>query len=323
MKQKIELEYMKEQNVLSPYQHHDDEIDLKELFLALWKGKWIIILITFLFTIGGVVYALSQPNIYKAEAVLASASDGQSGGLSAMASQFGGLASLAGINIGGGGTDDKSMSLAVLKSRQFIVAFIEKYRLLVPLMAAKEWDELSGELVLNQDVYDGKKQQWLGKTKNGSSEPSAWQAYKAFKEILAVSENKENGLVTLSITHLSPVIAQQWVENLVVELNQWIKQKSLEETRKNIRYLEDQINNTSLLDMQTVFYQLIEEQTKSLMLAEVQDEYAFKVIDPAVVPEDKVGPKRALICVLAVLLGGMLGVFIVLIRFAFRNKELP
>ncbi|MCW4630976.1 GNVR domain-containing protein [Marinomonas rhodophyticola] len=57
------------------------------------------------------------------------------------------------------------------------------------------------------------------------------------------------------------------------------------------------------------------------MLAQVQDEFAFKTIDPAVVPEEKAGPKRALICVLAVLLGGMLGMAIVLIRYAFAKKD--
>jgi uncharacterized protein involved in exopolysaccharide biosynthesis len=73
--------------------------------------------------------------------------------------------------------------------------------------------------------------------------------------------------------------------------------------------------------MQSAFYQIVEEQTKSLMLAEVQEEFIFKVVDPAVVPELKAGPKRALICVLGTLLGGMLGVAIVLVRFAFRKEE--
>jgi LPS O-antigen subunit length determinant protein (WzzB/FepE family) len=73
--------------------------------------------------------------------------------------------------------------------------------------------------------------------------------------------------------------------------------------------------------MQAIFYQLIEEQTKTLMLAEVKEEFAFKTIDPAVVPEEKAGPKRALQCILAALLGVMLGVAMVLVRYAFRNKE--
>ena len=136
-----------------------------------------------------------------------------------------------------------------------------------------------------------------------------------------MSESKDNGLVTLSITHLSPTIAKQWVDWLVIDLNAWVKKQSLDEARRNISYLEEQIERTSISDMQSVFYQLIEEQTKNLMLAQVQDEFAFKIIDPAVVPEEKAGPKRALICVLAVLLGGMLGMGIVLIRFAFAKKD--
>ncbi|ETX12570.1 lipopolysaccharide biosynthesis protein [Marinomonas ushuaiensis DSM 15871] len=304
-------------------QYHDDEIDLKELFLALWKGKWIIILFTVLFAIGGVFYALSQPNTYKAEAILASASGGQSGGLAAMASQFGGLASLAGISLGGGGgTDDKAMALAVLQSRQFINAFIKKYDLLVPLMAGEKWNEGQDELILNSEMYDPSTGKWVREVDPGKSpEPTDWDAYKKFKTIISINEAKETGLTTLSITHLSPTIAKQWVDWLVVDLNAWVKTKSLDDTRRNISYLEEQIGNTNIADMQSVFYQLIEEQTKNLMLAEVQDEFAFKIIDPAVVPEEKVGPKRALICVLAVLLGGMLGVAIVLIHFVFAKKE--
>ncbi|MBF4281080.1 LPS O-antigen length regulator, partial [Vibrio anguillarum] len=110
-----------------------------------------------------------------------------------------------------------------------------------------------------------------------------------------------------------------WVELLVKDLNDWIKNEKLTETRQNISYLEQQLEKTKLVDMQSVFYQLIEEQMKSLMLAEVKDEFAFKTIDPAVVPEEKAGPKRALICVLATLLGGMLGIAIVLVRFAFKK----
>lgn len=67
--------------------------------------------------------------------------------------------------------------------------------------------------------------------------------------------------------------------------------------------------------MQSTFYKLIEEQTKSLMLAEVQDEFVFKVVDPAVVPEVKDSPKRALICIVFSFVGLLLGVLFVLFSF--------
>ncbi|ERB64010.1 lipopolysaccharide biosynthesis protein [Vibrio coralliilyticus OCN008] len=298
----------------------NDEIDLRGVFFALGRGKWVIIVTTFLFAIGGVFYAKSQPNTYQASATLVAASDEKSGGLAAMASKFGGIASLAGINVSGGKTDDKSLSLATLESRKFINAFIDKYALLPILMATKSWDSQSNKLVLNSELYDGV--HWLNDPEDPekSLEPTAWQAYKAFKGMLSVSDTG-TGIVTVSITHLSPYVAQQWTQWLVKELNLWMKEESLTDTNRNIEYLEQQLDRTKVVDMQNVFYQLIEEQTKTLMLAEVKDEYAFKVIDPPVVPEEKVGPKRALICILATLLGGMLGVAIVLVHYAFRREN--
>jgi uncharacterized protein involved in exopolysaccharide biosynthesis len=313
---------MNDQNLAPQYvQHHDDEIDLKKLFFALWKGKWIILFTSFVFAVGGVLHALSLPNIYKAEAILAYANDRKTGGLAGLASQFGGLASFAGVNLGSGSTDSKVMALATLQSRQFMNAFINKYDLLPQLMAGEKWDSSQNKLIINSNSYDISEGEWATNDAGASLKPSDWSAYSAFKSVLTVSENKSTGLITLSITHLSPTIAKQWVDWLVIELNSWMKDKSLDETRRNIRYLEGQIEKTNITDMQSVFYQLIEEQTKNLMLAEVQDEFVFKIIDPAVVPEEKVGPRRARICVLAVLLGGMLGTAIVLIRYAFTKKD--
>ena len=302
-----------------PSDSSDDEIDLRELILALWKGKWIVVLSTFIFALGGVSYALSLPNIYRADTVLASTQEYASSGLADMASQFGGLASLAGINLGQGGSDGKVMALATLQSRQFIHAFIHKHNLLVPLMAAKGWDAGNNELIIDPELYDIKTRQWVGAGRtNKPSEPTDWEAYKVFKgKVLGVSEAKDTGLVTLSVHHYSPYIAKQWVNLLVIELNSWMKEKSLDETKRNTEYLKEQLGNTNIADMRSVFYQLIEEQSKKLMLAEVEDEFAFKTVDPAVVPEERAKPKRSLICILAVLLGGMLGVSIVLIRFAF------
>jgi uncharacterized protein involved in exopolysaccharide biosynthesis len=72
--------------------------------------------------------------------------------------------------------------------------------------------------------------------------------------------------------------------------------------------------------MQTIFYQLIEEQTKTIMLANVRQDYVLEVIDPAIVPEEEAQPRRALICVLTTLLGGFLAVIFVLIR-GINNKS--
>ena len=94
------------------------------------------------------------------------------------------------------------------------------------------------------------------------------------------------------------------------------------EVNINIQYLEAQIQKTSIAEMREVFYTIIEEQIKIKMLAEASPEYAFVTVSPAMVPEEKSQPKRALICILGTLLGGMLAVLLVLVRhYAFNGND--
>lgn len=299
----------------------DDEIDLAELWHAIWSGKLLIIIISAVFAISSVLYAINQPNIYKATTLLAPTSDqGGASGLAKMAGQFGGLASLAGINLGGGGTDKTGLALEVLKSRVFLESFIDKHQLLVPLMAAKNWDLNSNTLIINNDVYNETTKTWVREVKAPKKpEPSPWQAYKAFKDILSITTDKESGMIILAIEHYSPEIATQWLKWLVNDINSTMREQDKIEAQNSIDYLTKKLQETQLSDMQTVFYQLIEEQTKTIMLAEVSKEYVLKTIDPANAPEEKAKPKRALIVVLGTMLGGILSVLIVLIRY-FTNK---
>jgi len=127
--------------------------------------------------------------------------------------------------------------------------------------------------------------------------------------------------VRVSVEHYSPTVARQWVDWLVDDLNSEIMRQDVSEAEQAIEYLNKQIANTSLAELQTVFFSLIEEQTKTVMLAKVSSEYLLKTLDPAVAPEEKAKPKRALIAVLGTLLGGFLGIVIVLIRSSMRKED--
>jgi len=293
----------------------DDEIDLRELFGALWKGKWIIIATTFIFAVGSVLYALSLPNIYKADALLAPAESSNGGGLSKMASQLGGLAALAGVNLGGSESSQTELAVQVMKSRQFVDAFINRHNLLVPLMAVKKWDLDSNKLILDDELYNSHTDKWLREPDGlRGVKPTAQEAYEVFsKETLNINQDKESGLYTISVKHYSPFIAKQWVNWLIEDINNVMRERTIAETSQNLAYLNTQLQKTAVTDMQSTFYKLIEEQTKSLMLAEVQDEFVFKIVDPAVVPELKDSPKRALICMFGVILGSVIGVGVVLL----------
>ena len=300
---------------------YDDEIDLRELFGVLWAGKIKIIAITAVFALASVVYALSVPNQYKATALLSPAQS-SGGGLSGALGQLGGLASLAGVSIGGGESSEAQVAQEIMKSWNFIEDFIKSNDLAVEIYAAEGWSKSSNSLQINSDLYDESDSQWLVEN-NDTGElgpPSSWKLFQDFVEMLSVSEDKKSGLVSVSIEYYSPQIAKHWLDLYVAAINGHMQERKMAEVTRNITYLEAQIKKTNIAEMKEVFYTIIEEQIKSKMLAEASPDYAFVPVSPSMVPEEKSQPKRALICILGTLLGGMLSVLWVLVIHYGRAK---
>ncbi|MGI9916051.1 Wzz/FepE/Etk N-terminal domain-containing protein [Vibrio owensii] len=308
-----------------PPQPHstDDEIDLRQLFKVLWQGKWIIIATTFVFAVSSVIYALSLPNIYKADALLAPTESSNNGGLSKMAGQLGGLAAIAGVNLGESASSQTTLAVQIMQSRQFIDAFVKKHELTIPLMAVEGWDLTTNKLIFNEELYDEENDKWLREPRGLKTvQPTAQEEFKIFyNNIIAISEDKESGLYTLSVKHYSPFIAQQWVGWLISDINDVMRKRAISEASRNLEYLNNQLDKTAVSEMQATFYKLIEEQTKRLMLAEAQEEFVFKTIDPPVVPEEKYSPNRSIICIIGTILGSVFGIVLVLIWYVFRGSK--
>ena len=301
---------------------YDDEIDLRELFGVLWGNKIKIIGITAVFAVVSVIYALSVPNQYKASALLAPAQQ-QSGGLSGALGQLGGLASLAGVSIGGGESSEAQVAQEIMKSWSFIEGFIADNDLAVEVYAAEGWSRESNQLKFDNDVYAVKTKTWLVENDNIGrlGPPTSWQLFEKFSEMLAVSEDKKSGLISISIEYYSPQIAKQWLDLYILSINKHMQARQVVKVSNNIEYLEAQIEKTSITEMQEVFYTIIEEQIKSQMLAEASPDYAFVAVSPSMVPEEKSQPKRALICILGTLLGGILSVLTVLVLHFARKPD--
>ena len=301
---------------------YDDEIDLRVLFAVLWAGKLKIIAITAVFAVGSVFYALSIPNQYKATALLAPAqSDG--GGLSSALGQLGGLASFAGVSIGGGESSESQIAQEIMRSWSFVESFIADNNLEVEVYAAESWNKRSGELKIDDDVYDIDTQAWLLEDDETGElvPPTSWELFERFSEMLSVSEDKKSGLVSVSLEYYSPNIAKVWLDLYVAAINEHMQKRQVAKVSQNISYLEQQIAQTSIAEMREVFYTIIEEQTKNKMVAEASPDYAFIAVSPSMVPEEKSQPKRALICILGTLLGGVLGVLVTLIRHYIFAKS--
>jgi capsular polysaccharide biosynthesis protein len=210
----------------------------------------------------------------------------------------------------------------MLKSREFFGQYLYD-QVLVDLMAAEGWERVSNELILDPSIFDPASKTWVREVgPEFKVKPSIQEAHDAFiGSFLSVSEDKQTGFVTVAIKHYSPSVARDWVLLIVNGVNDAVRARDVDEAENSIAFLNEQRQKTNLVSLTEVFAELIEQQTKTVMLAAASEEYVFQIIDPPVAPELKSEPSRALICILGMLLGGMLAVVYVLVRHYAKSDR--
>jgi uncharacterized protein involved in exopolysaccharide biosynthesis len=296
------------------------DIDLRDVISVLWSRKVLLLFSSVVAGVTAMLFTMTMPDMYRSDALLASADDSNGGGFAALSGQLGGLASLAGLSLGKVDTDKIQLAVEVMRSRAFLIDFINRRDILVPLMASKEWNSETGDLVVDSDVFDPTEGRWG--EQDGDGPPSNLRAYSEISKILKISQSKETGLVKVSVDHVSPFLARQWVQWLIEDVNEQMKQRDIAEAQKSIEYLKEQLTETSIAGMQQVFYQLIEKQMQTIVLANVRDQYVFKIVDPPMVPEEKAGPKRAMIALLASVVGMIVAMGLVVLVYIGRRSQM-
>jgi uncharacterized protein involved in exopolysaccharide biosynthesis len=267
-----------------------DGIDIVAIISVMWRYKYFIGSLSILFALASVYVALTAREKFRAEVVVTEVHQNglsENGGL---ASQLGGLASLAGLQIGGGANADAQ---GVLTSRHLIEEFIKKQDLVQPLTA-----------------------------KSGKR-ATLWFAVKAFQEtVLKIHEDELKGLTTVSMDWFDPATAAKWANGFVALANELMRVRAIEDASRNVAYLNKQIAETREVEIQRSLSNLIESETKTLMLANGRQDYAFRVVDPAVPPEIRHSPRRALLVISGTALGFFVGAVFSLGHDAFRRRKL-
>ena len=298
----------------------EDEIDLKELFQAVLNGKWLITSTTILFSVIGILYSLSLPNIYQSTALLYP-TEQQSNGLGGAMKAYSGLAGLAGINLSSQSSDSNSVkALEKVTSLSFFAENLMPNIFLPDLMAVDSWDKDINLLIYDEDIYNETSKIWVRDFKYPQTQvPSAQESFEVFIEHLLVTEDQDSEFVTISVKHESPLIAQEWTELVVDQLNNYFRSKDKVEAEIAVSYLKEEIAKTNFTEVKQVIAELLQGRTQQLSLIEVGEYYVFAYIDPPVVMEKKSEPIRSIICIIFALVGIILGTALVIIRHYLKK----
>ena len=301
-----------ENNINTKVATNQDEIDLRQLFDAIWSGKLIIIGLTTTLSIMAVLYSITLPNVYKSEALLSPVVS-EVGSSQAM-SNIGGLASLAGINLQTQSVGNSTKALKKLRTLSFYEDNILPNIFLPDLMALNSWDSKNNKIIYDKNIFNSDTQTW-------NKMPSPQKSYKDFKRILEFSQDYDTGFVTISVRHQSPYIAQEWTNLIVNQLNDFFRTNDKREAQAAMDFLNTQMAQTSYTEIKQVIAQLLQNKMQQLTLIEANDFYVFSYLDPPKVMEEKIEPNRKSISILGAVLGGLLGILIVIIREFLSKKD--
>lgn len=284
----------------------ENDIDLFELWKTIVEGKFLIALTMATCLVLATALAFVMTPKFEGKVTASFADEGKSsGGLGALASQFGGLAEMAGVSVGGGG--GRESNLAFLKSRYLVETFI-KNNDLMPILYASKWDSAAKKW----NVNDPEEIPTLGK------------AYKFFStKILDIQNDKKAGTITLTITWKDREQAARWANDLLRLANATLRQRAIDDAQLSLNYLHEELGKTSVVEIQNTIHRVAETQIKTAMIANTQEQFAFKVIDPAVVadPDAFVKPKRPLMIALGAFGGLFLGILLVFVRKAILKRR--
>lgn len=291
-----------------------------DIFSVFAKHKLVLLALPLLVAVVFAFVLMDMPNRYRADATLISA--GTPAGK--MSGQLGSLAALAGVNLGGlGGNDKTDLAMEIIVSREFVEQFITKRQLLVPLMAAERAELTTGAILIDKDLYDESTKRWIRQVELPyTAEPSMLEAHKAFLNAFTISKDKIKNTVFISFEHVSGPFARDVINWLIADLNEYMRQADVADAQKSMEFLEQEAKRATVAELRNVIYTLLEDQLKTLMIANVRQEYVFKVIDKAVSPQEKSGPKRAMLLVMMYFFALFLTAGFLIIRARIQAAEL-
>jgi len=299
--------------------HDNDEIDLRELFGTLWRGKFFIALCIIVAISLASLYLRTAERKYTVTYVFAPvASDDTGPNLSGL----GGLVSLAGVSLPSSSSGDFKTFKYLLKSEE-VASFVLEDKELVRTIFASEWSAESG---IYQRPADGPytphirtlKKLLTGQRPSSYLAPNAARLSDWMQGAFSASEDRDTGFLTLSSETEKPAMMLAVMERVTRETDRLLKERYIQSSEQTMGFYEQQLARARAREHREALAKLIAQEDQKLMLA---SKGSFFVAEPLTNPSvslNPTSPKASLILALSVVLSGFFGAALVIIRKAFK-----
>ena len=237
----------------------DDEIDLKEILVKIWRKRKFILICTLISFLLGIFIAITSPVAYKASSTFVPQT-GQKGG-----GNLGGLASMMGVNLGSSMTGE-SLSPSVYPQIVKSVPFCREV-MSTPITVKKSaqpitlYEYYTNKAYQNVGLLSTIKKYTLGLPglilSSGKSEKDVAQNYtdtitgkvisltKKEREVIDIIQkgtqlesNTKDGYITLGYTFPEPEAVALIAENMYATLEKYVKDFKAQKQLDNLQFVE-------------------------------------------------------------------------------------
>lgn len=148
--------------------------------------------------------------------------------------------------------------------------------------------------------------------------PNFMPAYRKFRSMFTIFNNVD--IVTFSFKHHSPETAFIFLNWLVQDSNNYIRDYDVSKANNTIKFLNSTLSQTKNLELQKLISALIQKEIQTLALSEKTEYFAFEIVDSVYLPEDRIFPKRSLIVLTTFFLSIFLSITILVLEKVFSIR---
>jgi len=299
-----------------------DEIDLRELFLTIWSGRYLI---AFAVAAGIALAAFILHNSERKYTVSYTfkpvAEDNNAPSLSGL----GGLASLAGVSLPTAASGDFQTFKILLQSEETAEQLMASPEIIRQIFK-NEWSEETKSFEPQEASAKVRSVQFIKRLLTGSDSaeytaPNAARLAAWLSESFSAAEDRDTGMLKLTSETPNPQLIIDVMTATSTITDTILKDRYLSSARQSVEFYQNKISAARSRESREALAQLIAQEQQKLMLASNGSFFVAQPLTRPSVSLHPTSPKSSLVLALAVVLGSFIGSAIVLIRKAFQNDE--
>jgi hypothetical protein len=300
----------------------DDEIDLKDLFSTLWRGKIYIILLTFASVFLASLYLHSTVRKYTVMYNLKPVGDTNK---SPDISGVGGLASIAGIQLPSSSNDDFNIFKELITSVEVSEIIFKNKNLTIDAFSNEWSDSLKKfsrpQKSKAQTFVSNAKKLLTGNKEANYMPPNPRRLSIFIAKNIEISEEKQTGFLKITSETPKPELMISLIIEAAKASNEIMRQRYIDFSADPLAFYKEKIRTARSREHRAALAELIAEEEQKLMFA---SRGKYFIAEPYINPTISLyptTPKPKIILAFSLVMGFLLGAALALTRNMIKKEN--